>query len=174
MGHAAMTIFTNVILEKMLNLSSAVNRVFLMGYPSTDDLTIERLRCFVDMLNEESENGSVVVVEGKRDAEALNKIGFTGNPTLFYHFKGIADFVDCHDRPGKKIILLLDADRTGKYLTRRLVCQLQSKRNNVILFYKRTLAKITNGRVRHIEDLAFYAPTMSGITGARRDLYFYI
>jgi 5S rRNA maturation endonuclease (ribonuclease M5) len=160
--------------QKMLNLSNAVNSLFLMGYQPIDDQTIARLRCFVNMLNEESENGSVVVVEGKRDAEALSKIGFTGNPAVFHHFKGIADFVDSHDRQGKKIILLLDADRTGKYLTRRLVCQLQSRRNNVTLFYKRTLAKITNGRVRHVEELSLYAPTLSGVTGTRKDLYFYI
>ena len=44
-----------------------------MGYQynANDDETLERLRSFIGMLNEESERGSVVVVEGKRDAEAL-------------------------------------------------------------------------------------------------------
>jgi len=145
-----------------------------MGYQSSiDDQTVERLRGFVDMLNEESEKGSVIVVEGRRDAEALSKIGFTGNPAVFHHFKGIADFLDCHDDADKKIILLLDMDRTGKHLTSRLVSQLQSRRHNVNLFYKKTLAKITNGKVRHVEDLVVYAPHLSGITGSRKDLYFY-
>src|SRR5919206_1763973 len=89
-----------------------------MGYQSNvNDQTIERLRSFVGMLNEESERGSVIVVEGRRDAEALLRIGFTGNPAVFHHFKGIADFLDCHDDKDKKIILLLDMDRTGKHLT---------------------------------------------------------
>ena len=38
-------------------------------------------------------------------------------------------------------------DRTGKYLTRKLFTQLQYKGNNVSLFYKKTLAKITSGKV---------------------------
>jgi 5S rRNA maturation endonuclease (ribonuclease M5) len=64
-------------------------------------------------------------------------------------------------------------DRTGKYLTSRLVSQLQSSRHSVNLSYKRALARITNGKVRHVEDLVIYAPRMSGITGSRKDLYFY-
>jgi 5S rRNA maturation endonuclease (ribonuclease M5) len=145
-----------------------------MGYQSNvNDQTIERLRNFVDMLNEESEKGSVIVVEGRRDAEALSRIGFTGNLAVFHNFKGITDFLDCHDDADKKIILLLDMDRTGKHLTSRLVSQLQSRRHNVSLFYKKALARITNGKVRHVEDLVTYVPRMSGITGSRKDLYFY-
>jgi 5S rRNA maturation endonuclease (ribonuclease M5) len=143
-------------------------------YNANDDETVERLRSFIGMLNEESEKGSVIVVEGKRDAEALSKVGFTGSLAVFHHFKGIADFLDSHDSASKKkIILLLDMDRTGKYLTSRLVSQLQSRRQNVSLSYKRALAKITNGKVRHVEDLVTYAPRLSGITGSRKDLYFY-
>ena len=42
-----------------------------MRYRSIDNTIIDRLCQFIDMLNEEAENGSVVVVEGKRDVEAL-------------------------------------------------------------------------------------------------------
>jgi 5S rRNA maturation endonuclease (ribonuclease M5) len=125
------------------------------------------------MLNEESERGSVVVVEGRRDAEALTRIGFTGNLAVFHNFKGIANFLDNHDDDRKKIILLLDMDRTGKHITSRLVSQMQSRRHSVDLFYKKTLARITNGKVRHVEDLAIFAPHLSGMTGTRKDLYFY-
>ena len=147
-----------------------------MRYRSTDNTTINRLRGFIDMLNNEAENGSVVVVEGKRDVEALMRIGFNGNVTTFNRFKGIADFVDNQHLFSKKIILLLDMDRTGKYLTSRLVSQLQHQGSNVSLFYKKTLAKITNGKIRHVEELVAYAPYVSGLGSAmgRRDLYFYI
>jgi 5S rRNA maturation endonuclease (ribonuclease M5) len=126
------------------------------------------------MLNEEAECGSVIVVEGKRDVEALNRIGFNGNLTILNHFKGITDFVDNHCQIRNKIILLLDMDRTGKHLTSKLVSQLQYKGNNVNLFYKKALAKITNGKIRQVEELAAYAPNLSGVTGTRRDLYFYV
>jgi 5S rRNA maturation endonuclease (ribonuclease M5) len=147
-----------------------------MRYRSIDNTIIDRLREFIDMLNEEAENGSIVVVEGKRDVEALMRIGFNGSVTMLNRFKGITDFVDNQYPISKKIILLLDMDRTGKYLTSRLVTQLQHKGSNVSLFYKKTLAKITNGKIRHVEELVTYAPHVCGLSGTmgRRDLYFYI
>src|SRR5918912_2204581 len=137
-----------------------------MRYRSTDNTIIDRLRGFIDMLNYEAENGSVVVVEGKRDVEALVRIGFNGNVTTFNRFKGIADFVDNHHLISQKIILLLDMDRTGKYLTSRLVSQLQHQGSSVSLFYKKALAKITNRKIRHVEELVAYAPYISGFSGA--------
>jgi 5S rRNA maturation endonuclease (ribonuclease M5) len=145
-----------------------------MGYRPMDETTISRLRIFVDKLNIESENGSIIVVEGKRDVEALNKVGFTGNITVLNRYKGINNFVDNHNHLGKKIILLLDMDRTGKYLTSKLLKQMQPMGGNVSLFYKKTLARISNGKVRHIEDLISYAPHVLGFRGARKDLYMYI
>ena len=131
--------------------SSYLNIISTMGYRSIDSDTIDHLREYIDMLNKESEN-----------------------LTVFHHFRGITDFVDNYHLNRKKIILLLDMDRTGKKLTSKLVTQLQCKGNNVTLFYKRALVKITNGKVRHVEDLITYAPHLSGITGSRKDLYFYI
>ena len=139
-----------------------------------DETTISRLRIFVNRLNMESENGSIIVVEGKRDVEALVKVGFTGNITVLNRYKGINNFVDNHNHLGKKIILLLDMDRTGKYLTSKLLRQMQPRGGNISLFYKKTLAKISNGKIRHIEDLISYAPHFLGFTGGRKDLYMYI
>ncbi|MDQ3838098.1 MAG: toprim domain-containing protein [Thermoproteota archaeon] len=138
-----------------------------------DEATIAQLRLFVDRLNTESEEGSVIVVEGKRDVEALTSIGCTGQVTPLNRFKGINNFVDSQCNIDKKIILLLDMDRTGKYLTSKLLKQLQSRGGNVSLFYKKSLARISNGKIRHIEDLISYAPLLSGITDARKDLFMY-
>jgi 5S rRNA maturation endonuclease (ribonuclease M5) len=139
-----------------------------------DEVTIAQLRNFVDRLNTESKKGSVIVVEGKRDVEALTRIGYTGHVTVLNRFKGINNFVDSQCAIDRKIILLLDMDRTGKYLTSKLMKQLQSRGGNVCLFYKKSLARISNGKVRHVEDLISYAPLLSGITNARKDLFMYI
>jgi 5S rRNA maturation endonuclease (ribonuclease M5) len=151
-----------------------VNIICLMRYKVIDDNTVCRLRSFISMLNEESENGSIIVVEGKRDAKALTSVGFNGDLTIFSRFKGVADFVDHHCTIGKKIILLFDMDRTGKHLTSKLLKHLQFNGSNASLFYKSALARICNGKIRHVEDLVTYAPHLSGITGNRKDLYFYI
>ena len=144
-----------------------------MGYRPMDEATIAQLRVFVDKLNTELEKGSIILVEGKRDVEALTSIGCTGQVTPLSRFKGINNFVDSQRDIDKKIILLLDMDRTGKYLTSKILKQLQSRGGNVSLFYKRSLARISNGKIRHIEDLVSYAPLLSGITSARKDLFMY-
>jgi len=147
---------------------------FLMRQTILDDATVDRLQNIVKMLNEESKCGSIIVVEGKRDAQALASIGFDGESTLFNKFKGVTDFVDSHSMVRKKIILLFDMDRTGKRLTSELVSRLQLNGNQVTLFYKSALARIGNGKIRHIEDLAGYKPFLLGIVGNRRDLHFYL
>jgi len=127
-----------------------------MIYRNIDSAILERINEFIRTLNHESKNGSIIVVEGKRDSEALTKLGFVGKATEYNRFKGILDFVDSHQITDKKIILLLDMDRTGKFLTSRLVSLLQQRGSNVNLTYKKKLCEITNGKVRHIEDLGSY------------------
>ena len=125
-------------------------------YRNVDTAVLEKINEFISSLNHESENGSIIVVEGKRDSEALTKLGFIGEVTEYHRFKGVLDFVDSHPMTDKKIILLLDMDRTGKYLTSRIVSLFQQRGCNVNLAYKRKLCEITNGKVRHTEDIASY------------------
>ena len=119
--------------------------------PRIDEDEVQKLQKFVNMLNEESGNGAVVVVEGKRDVNALASVGF----------KGINRLVESLERTSK-IILMLDMDRKGKYLTHKILTLLQYKRKNVDMFYKKTLSEITRGKVRHTEDLTIYNKYISG------------
>jgi len=126
-----------------------------------DQNEVQRLQKFVNMLNEESSNGAVVVVEGKRDVNALASIGFKGNVVTLNNFRGINSLVDSLERENK-VILMLDMDRKGKYLTRKILTLLQYKGKNVDMFYKKMLAAITKGKVRHTEDLTIYNRYISG------------
>ena len=113
---------------------------------------IEGIQNFIALLN--SKKDSVVVVEGKRDSAALKKLGFSGKICEFHSFKGLVKFADSMDSY-KRIILLLDLDRKGRYLTSRIISQLEH-RIRIDLSFKRKLAMITKGKVRHIEDLSTY------------------
>jgi 5S rRNA maturation endonuclease (ribonuclease M5) len=126
-----------------------------------DQNEVQRLQKFVNMLNEESSNGAVVVVEGKRDVNALTSVGFKGNVVTLNNFRGINSLVDSLERESK-VILMLDMDRKGKYLTRKILTLLQYKGKNVDMFYKKMLAAITKGKVRHTEDLTIYNRYISG------------
>ena len=113
---------------------------------------IEGMQNFIALLN--SKKDSIIIVEGKRDSAALKKLGFSGKICEFHSFKGLVKFADSMDSY-KRIILLLDLDREGRYLTSRIISQLEH-RIRIDLSFKRKLAMITKGKVRHIEDLSRY------------------
>ena len=114
---------------------------------------IDKIQDFITSLN--SKKDSIVVVEGKRDEEALKKLGFSGSICQFHSFKGLTRFVDSMPRY-KSLILLLDSDRKGSYLTKRIISQLQH-RMRIDLSFRKKLVVITKGKVRHVENLTLYA-----------------
>jgi len=118
---------------------------------------LAELSQFIEFLNSESEIGSLVVVEGKRDLEALRSIGFKGDLIVYNNFRGIGDFVHQLATRNKKVILLLDMDRKGKVLTSKILSHLNSSCQHDYLHTKRKLAQITKGRLKHIEDLKSFS-----------------
>jgi 5S rRNA maturation endonuclease (ribonuclease M5) len=97
---------------------------------------------------------SVVVVEGKRDAFALKKLGFSGQIIEFHKFGGIVNFADYVARY-QKLIILFDRDRKGRYLTGKTI-QLLQRRTKIDLSFKRKLTVITKGKIRFVEQLVCY------------------
>lgn len=113
---------------------------------------IVELKKFVYQLNSKIE--SVVVVEGKKDCNALRKLGYSGKVLEFHKFKGMIDFTD-YAAKYDNIIVLFDRDRKGRYLTGKTI-QLLQRRTNVDLSYKRKLRLITKGKIMFIEQLVCY------------------
>ena len=111
------------------------------------------MKDFIKSLN--AAHHSIIVVEGKRDEEALEKLGFTGKMCQFHSFKGLIKFADSMPKY-KSLILLLDSDRKGRYLTKRIISQLQH-RMTVDLSYRKQLTIITKGKIKNVEDLSVYA-----------------
>ena len=115
---------------------------------------IDDIKKFIKHLNSKKE--SVVIVEGKRDSNALKKLGFSGKILEFHSFKGIVKFSDSVAKY-KNIILLLDGDRKGRYLTKRII-DLLEHRTKIDLSFKKKLISITKGKIRFIEQLVCYEP----------------
>ena len=113
---------------------------------------IHEIKKFVFQLNLMKD--SAVVVEGKRDSEALKKLGFSGQIIEFHKFGGIVNFADSVARY-EKLIILFDRDRKGRYLTEKTI-QLLQRRTKIDLSFKRKLAVITKGKVRFVEQLVCY------------------
>jgi len=113
---------------------------------------INEIRNFVSELNSIKE--SAVVVEGKRDAVALRKVGYDGKILEFHKFGGMVNFADTVAEQ-KRLIILFDRDRKGRILTGKTI-QLLQRRTNIDLSFKRKLRIITKGKIMFIEQLVCY------------------
>jgi len=111
----------------------------------------EALTLYVRKLNDESREGALIVVEGKRDLEALRSIGFHGEAVMLCHnnLKRLVEEAEAH----RKIILLFDLDKEGRSLTKKAALLLQERRVGVDLYFRRELLHATKGRIRYIEEL---------------------
>lgn len=113
---------------------------------------ILELRDFVFELNT-IKNG-IVIVEGKRDSNALRKLGYTGKVLEFHRFAGMVDFADSVAKY-ERLIILFDRDRKGRTLTGKTI-QLLQRRTKVDLSFKRKLRIITKGKIMFVEQLVSY------------------
>lgn len=113
---------------------------------------ILQVKNFVLHLN--SIKDSVLVVEGKRDAMALRKIGVSGKIVEFHKFGGMVKFTDSVAEYSR-IIILFDRDRKGQSLTKRTI-QLLGRRTRIDLSFKKKLRTITKGKIMFIEQLVCY------------------
>ena len=120
-----------------------------MEFPESE---IAEIKKFINLLN--SQKDSVVVVEGKRDSAALVKLGYSGKILEFHKFNGMIKFADSAAKY-RKLILLLDGDRKGRYLTKKII-ELLERRTKIDLLFKKKLVSITKGKIRFIEQLVCY------------------
>ena len=117
---------------------------------------IEDLKNLVILLN--TKQDSAIIVEGKRDSAALKKIGVSGKILEFHRFQGLIKFADSVSEY-KSLIILFDRDRKGRYLTAKIIEQLE-RRTRIDLSFKRKLVSVTKGKIRFIEQLGCYESFM--------------
>jgi len=116
---------------------------------------IRELREFVNQINNESASDSLILVEGKRDLEALSYLGCSGNIQAYHNYKSIVDLADSFRVKYKKLILLLDLDDTGRMMSRKISYLLNQR--YIDNYYRNKIIKITQGKIRTIEELrSFY------------------
>ncbi len=113
---------------------------------------IFELKNFVLQLN--SIENSVVVVEGKRDSYALRKLGYLGKILEFHKFGGMVTFADSVAKY-ERLIILFDRDKKGRMLTGKTI-QLLQRRTKIDLSFKRRLREITKGKIMYVEQLVCY------------------
>ena len=104
---------------------------------------------------EENRNGSVILVEGKRDVHALKQLGFTGSIEQLNRGWSVDRFVVwIVENFTPPPIVLMDWDRTGGRLQRDIQRRMESLDVIISDELRRNLSKTIKPETLCVEDLA--------------------
>jgi 5S rRNA maturation endonuclease (ribonuclease M5) len=112
----------------------------------------EKLDRILWRLAGESNSGTVIIVEGRRDKEALRRLGLKG-PILCFKSsrRSLADFLS--DINGNKAIILTDFDREGRELSSRIAEELAYRKIRADHALRERLGALVRQDARTIQDL---------------------
>jgi len=122
--------------------------------PKTYDEFGEFLGGFVTDLNNLTEDGWSILVEGPRDAQALRRLGCAGNVVTVSSVVTKGNAVFDNDT---KIVILTDLDREGAVLAARYIKRLSHDGFKTSLRERQRLKNASHGVFLHIENLARFA-----------------
>ena len=105
---------------------------------------------------EENEAGSVVLVEGRRDEIALRALGFTGSIEKLNRGWPVEKIIAYIDEKYESCILLMDWDRTGGRLQKKIVESMAGLEINVSDELRQVLSKAMKPDTRCVEDLTSF------------------
>ncbi len=130
----------------------------------------EKILQVLEALAEESAKGTPIMVEGKKDVEALRSSGVAG--TLLTVKTGGKTFLDAVYEIEKmkvpEVILLLDFDRRGKQGTKRLKHSLERAKIKPNIKFWRQLAALAGKEIQCIESLTAYLNTLRAKVNAQK------
>jgi 5S rRNA maturation endonuclease (ribonuclease M5) len=123
---------------------------------------LEKIQQLIVELAEESDRGIPIVVEGKKDVEALRGIGVCG-PVLTVKTGGksfTTALAEIEETGAAEVILLLDFDRRGRQGTAHLKLELERAQIKVNLGFWRALSALAGREIKCVESLTSYLQTL--------------
>ena len=124
--------------------------------PRVDEVErFENLLRVVADLAEENE-GTPIIVEGRRDLESLRKLGCQGRIIVLHTGGTLVEFSETVGREARRAILLLDWDTKGATLQESLGRGLEAAGVRVNGRYRDELKRWINAQAKDIESLAPY------------------
>ena len=123
---------------------------------------LEKIEELIVKLQEEASDGKPIVVEGKKDAEALVCLGIEGE--ILTLKTGGESFLDKTQQIEAlkvgEVILLLDYDRRGREYTKRLQSDLEHVKVKANTRWWRELHGLVGREVQCVESLPRYLETL--------------
>lgn len=122
---------------------------------SSQERRKEKLEKILWRMAGESSSGTVLIVEGRKDKEALRRLGLAGPIVCFKSSgKGLADFLG--DIEARKAIVLTDFDKEGKDISAQIneeLAHLNIKTDHTL---RKRLGALVRQDARTIQDLFGY------------------
>jgi len=130
----------------------------------------EKILQVLEALAEASAKGKPIVVEGKKDVEALRASGVAGTViTVKTGGKSFLDAVSEIEKTGvSEVILFLDFDRRGKEGTKRLKQSMERAKIKPNTKFWRALSALVGKEIQCIESLTAYLDTLHTKVSAQR------
>jgi len=130
----------------------------------TPEERLEQLEAiFVDL--ECASEGTPIIVEGKKDAEALALLGITKNVITLSKGISIFTFSEAISRRSRKAVVLTDWDRKGGHLARMLMEALMNNGVAVDDRIRAKLAVLSKKEVKDIESLPKFVTHLRQLAG---------
>jgi len=122
----------------------------------------EKILQLLEKLEKESAKGIPIIVEGKNDVNALQRLNVKGDIILAKTSgKSLLDVLSEIERTEKReVVLLMDFDKRGREWTKRLTQHLERMRIKPNSIFWRELLGLVGRDVKDIEGLATYMETV--------------
>jgi len=122
---------------------------------SSQERRKEKLEKVLWRIAGESSSGTVIIVEGRKDKEALRRLGLVGPIVCFKSSgRGLADFLG--NIEARKVMVLTDFDKEGKDISARIneeLAHLDMKTDHML---RKRLGALVRQDARTIQDLFRY------------------
>ncbi len=129
---------------------------------------LEKLEELIKELQVLSDEGAIIVVEGKKDAESLRLLGITGE-IRFSTQQPLLDFTEALQRSGKEIILLTDWDKKGGESMHKMIRHLLAYGIMPNTRIRAKIRALVKKRIKDVESFNNYIAKLRyeiyGITG---------
>ncbi len=127
---------------------------------------IEKIEELLNRLAFQSAKGVPIIVEGQNDVNTLRKFALDGSIITAKTRKSFLALVSEIEKSGvDEVILLMDFDRRGRELTRRLTQYLEQTRVKPNVFFWEKIRKLVSRDVKDIEGILSYLLTLMKKSG---------
>ncbi|MCS7132392.1 MAG: hypothetical protein N3F65_02570 [Nitrososphaeria archaeon] len=126
----------------------------LARQPKNATKLLDEFSDIVGKLADESRHGIPIIVEGKRDEEALRRLGINGEIILMKSIRGLRRRLE--NRNLRRIILLLDLDNEGERLLKLLKKSLEGVVREIDVTYWKKLRVIKKMGFTEIESMHLF------------------